>query len=210
MNTPGSIVLAISNRFVQEMVYGILGAGSDYQVSLARDGSQVLPLINTLRPEVVLLDVRFLKAVERSLAESREPPAALPHCVIYLGDQEAGYAPGPLTKVIKGVLCHQCGPPELRQCLHEIHAGRSYFRPHSHEDQHARPAAWPADLITKRESDILHLLSKGFTNDQIAQQLGISYRTVVNHKHNVVEKLSLRGAHELLPFLLASGRYNAW
>jgi DNA-binding CsgD family transcriptional regulator len=58
-------------------------------------------------------------------------------------------------------------------------------------------------VLSKREFDVLHLLSQGHTNDQIAEKLCISYHTVANHKRNMADKLQLKSSQELLPFALS-------
>lgn len=55
-----------------------------------------------------------------------------------------------------------------------------------------------AAALTAAEARILGLVSKGHTSRQIAARLGISHRTVQNHRNNICRKLGLSGPHALL------------
>ncbi len=56
--------------------------------------------------------------------------------------------------------------------------------------------------LTKREVEILKCLTKGFTNQKIAEELNISITTVQTHRRNLKAKLNLKGSGEMITFLL--------
>ncbi|MDP2304144.1 MAG: LuxR C-terminal-related transcriptional regulator [Ignavibacteria bacterium] len=58
-------------------------------------------------------------------------------------------------------------------------------------------------ILTKRETEILHLIAEGFKNCVIANKLYISARTVDTHKTNLIKKLNLECASELTCFAVA-------
>ncbi len=58
----------------------------------------------------------------------------------------------------------------------------------------------PVDELTRRELDVLRLLAKGNTNRQIADLLGLSIRTVENHRANLMGKLGLVSRVELVNY----------
>ena len=61
----------------------------------------------------------------------------------------------------------------------------------------------PETTLTKRESEILQMLSRGYTNNTIAEKLGVSYRTVTNHIYSVYRKLGLSGRLEAALYAIA-------
>jgi DNA-binding NarL/FixJ family response regulator len=71
--------------------------------------------------------------------------------------------------------------------------------------QHGAPAAWitPPEVLTRREVDVLRLLAKGNTNRQAAGVLGISVRTVENHRANLMGKLGAASRVELVSYAAA-------
>lgn len=56
--------------------------------------------------------------------------------------------------------------------------------------------------LTPTERRILRLIAEHRTNKEIAERLFVSVRTIENHRHNISQKLNLRGAHALLKFAL--------
>ena len=60
-------------------------------------------------------------------------------------------------------------------------------------------------VLTAREKEVLYLLSRGYTNRQIAQELSISPRTVEGHRANLVGKLGFSSRMELLNYVEENG-----
>ena len=60
-------------------------------------------------------------------------------------------------------------------------------------------------MLTPREKDILALLAKEYTNEQIANQLFISYRTVETHRKNIMQKTGTRNLAGLIKFAISTG-----
>ncbi|MGE8203297.1 response regulator transcription factor [Heyndrickxia sp. NPDC080065] len=58
----------------------------------------------------------------------------------------------------------------------------------------------PQSVLTRREEEVVRLTSLGYTNVQIGKQLGISPKTVENHKSNIMQKLGLKDKHELIKY----------
>ena len=73
-------------------------------------------------------------------------------------------------------------------CPAEISGGllRALFR-----GEQDRPASWPAESLTRRESDVLQLIGQGLSNKEIARELVLSVATVKHHVHHVLGKLNL-------------------
>ncbi len=95
---------------------------------------------------------------------------------------------------------------EILQAIHAVIRGDIYVHPAMtrallHQPvttQHRR--GLPAIALTPRELDVLRLLAKGNTNRQIAELLGLSVRTVENHRANLMGKLGLSSRVELVNY----------
>ncbi|NJL14963.1 MAG: response regulator transcription factor [Microscillaceae bacterium] len=68
-----------------------------------------------------------------------------------------------------------------------------------------RKAQTPAALLTPREREVIRHISKGFSNREIAEKLGISHRTVDNHRNNIFRKCSLKNTADLVRFAFENG-----
>ena len=109
---------------------------------------------------------------------------------------------------VKGYLHKDASSQELLMALKQLSEGESYFsqkvvkvimegaryRRHSNGKK-------PKDL-TKREKEIIRLVIEGMSNAEIADQLGISVRTVENHRFNMLRKIGARNTPELVRFTL--------
>jgi two-component system response regulator NreC len=70
-------------------------------------------------------------------------------------------------------------------------------------------AAEPAvESLTPREIEVLHLIAKGYTNGQIANELSLSVRTVESHRANLMSKLELRSRVELVRYAIEHGLFE--
>ena len=96
-----------------------------------------------------------------------------------------------------GFLLKTAPPQQLVAAVRTVHAGDALLAPASTRrliEQSARPPA-PApalDMLTPREHDVLHLLARGLTNAEIAQQLVVEPSTIKSHVASVLAKLGLR------------------
>ncbi len=97
-----------------------------------------------------------------------------------------------------GYVLKDSDPEILRAAAREVLAGRTVFPP----DVFASPAAEPPheglQLLSEREREVLRLVGRGLRNQEIAQELGLSVRTVETHRSNMLSKLGLRGAMDLV------------
>jgi DNA-binding NarL/FixJ family response regulator len=60
-------------------------------------------------------------------------------------------------------------------------------------------------MLTKRETDVLLLLAQGFTNKEIAKNLGISESTVQNHVHNIYCELNIKNRTQAAIYVIQAG-----
>ena len=66
------------------------------------------------------------------------------------------------------------------------------------------------DEITQREKEILYYICKGFSNGEIAQQLGISKRTVDKHRENLLQKTQSRNTADLVTYAIKHHYFDIW
>jgi DNA-binding NarL/FixJ family response regulator len=94
-----------------------------------------------------------------------------------------------------------------------VAAGRSYFSPkvarilqQEHVQQLQRAGAVDTyELLTERERHVLQLVAEGNSNKEIAARLFLSVYTVETHRKNILQKLNLHGAAELILYAVRKG-----
>ena len=206
------VVLGEDHALVREGTRRIIEEAEDFTVvGEAGDGSQVLALIEELRPDVAVLDIRIPKLsgidVVRRMRE-RSPATRALMLTAYDDDEfilaalDAGAA-GYLLKTARAV--------ELLDAIRRVHAGepvlqaaiatkvaRLWLR---------RPGV-RADLtepLSPREHEVLELAGSGLRNRVIADRLGISSRTVEGHFNTILGKLGDTSRLEAVLYALSKG-----
>jgi len=162
-----------------------------------------------LAPDVVILDVFLpdrsgIDALPDLLARSPRTKVL----VLSMHD-DPGYVRRAFAAGAAGYLLKEAAPEELAEAVREVGAGRRYLHPELGARLAAdAPAGRSADSkpLSRRESEVMQLLALGYTNQEIAAELGISVRTAETHRAHVMRKLGLSTRAEIVRFALATGR----
>lgn len=111
-----------------------------------------------------------------------------------------------------GYVLKQSPQDELFRAIRAAAAGQQYIDPALMHHlaapfitQARKRAGQLAPAMTERESEVLKLVAKGYSNKQIGDQLSVTIKTIEVHKANAMRKLGLQGRIELLRYALHSG-----
>ena len=168
----------------------------------AADGAEAVELWRSLKPDVVLMDLRMpetdgLDAIR--LIRAEDPRAAIIILTTYDHDEDvyAGLRAGARAYLLKDVQ-----PEELFKCIRAVHRGETYLQ--------SKIAAKLAlrvqeEALTDREVQILGLLAEGKSNKGIAQALFISESTVKSHLKSLFTKLDATSRAEAIAFAARRG-----
>jgi DNA-binding NarL/FixJ family response regulator len=107
-----------------------------------------------------------------------------------------------------GYVLKENAAQDLLNCIHAVVQGNPFITPSLSKyllDRNARARSLAVDnpgieKLTPAERRIIRLIAEDFTSKEIAEQLGISFHTVENHRANISAKLGLSGSHSLLKF----------
>ena len=179
-------------------------------VGEAEDGETALALVETLRPEIAVLDVAMPNKdgfeVVRAIQEER-----LPVVVIFLTmHKDERFFNAALNRGAKGYVLKDSAVNDIVAAVKAAARGENFISPALSTfliNRNARAAALVArkpslQNLTPAERRVLQMVAAGKTSKEIAQELHISVRTVENHRAKICDKLELRGAHALLNFAL--------
>ena len=193
-----SVLLADDQALVRGGLRLILDAEPDIEViAEAADGGQAIDEALQARPDVVLMDIR-MPALDGIQATRQLIPQLPATRVVMLTTFDLDdYIVDAFRAGASGFLLKTAPPQQLVAAVRTVHAGDALLAPASTRrliEQSARPPA-PApalDMLTPREHDVLHLLARGLTNAEIAQQLVVEPSTIKSHVASVLAKLGLR------------------
>ena len=209
-----TIVLADDHHIVREGLKTILDAQPDFQiVGEADDGLQVGPLVERLKPSVLILDLMMpgLNGLEISRQVRRNTPQT--QIVILSMHANEAYVAEALAAGAAAYLLKRATSDELVNAIHEAVAGRRYLSsPLSDRliDAYIRKLEAeeeddPYTALTPREREVLHLAAEGSTNNEIAERLSLSVRTVEKHRSNLMHKLGLKKQTDLIRYAFQRG-----
>jgi DNA-binding NarL/FixJ family response regulator len=192
----------------------ILEAEPDLEViGEAADGREAIEAAKTLRPEVVLMDIRMpnLDGIDatRQLVQGEQPPRVLILTTFDLDE----YVYDALRAGASGFLLKDAAAEELLHAIRVIAAGEALVSPSITrrliEDYARRPPAreQPAALaeLTPRELEVLRLVARGFSNGEIARQLFVGDATVKTHVARIFAKLDLHDRAQAVVLAYESG-----
>lgn len=183
-------------------------AGAAEIVAEAGDGASAMRLIELHRPALALLDLAMPEADGLAvLAWARQAAPELRAVVLTMYPDQA-YLERALDLGALGYLLKDDAAEEVVRCLGEALAGRRFVSaaiaaPRKPLLPDAGP---PPELarLTPAQRAVLRLLAEYRTSKEIALALGVSHRTVQNHRARICETLGLEGPHRLLAFAVAN------
>jgi DNA-binding NarL/FixJ family response regulator len=209
------IVLADDHVLVRQGLRRILEGMADLEVvGEANDGLELLNLLNQLAPHMVILDIFMpnLRGIEAIHEIKKIRPEVKVLILTMHKDKEYLYLA--LSAGAKGYLLKEDADKELFSAIEKIRQGKTYISPHFSEEvvddlvQIGRgdaKAIFEIDPLTTREREVLKLVAEGKSSKEIAHVLFISALTVNNHRANIMEKLNLNKATDLVKYAIRKG-----
>lgn len=190
-------------RKLLEPGYEVLGAVSD--------GRQVLPEVQRLNPELVLLDISLpsLNGIDVT-RQLREAGCACKVLILTM-HPDATLAREAIDAGASGYILKSSPAAELTNAIAEIFLGRTYLSPAVTKellDIMSKPAeahhnAWAR--LTPRQREVLQLLAEGRSHKEVAAILNISVKTAEYHKYALLEALGLKTNADLVQYAVRHG-----
>jgi two-component system, NarL family, response regulator NreC len=203
------ILLADDHAVVRQGFKMLLSAQPDMEiVGEAANGREAVETAETLRPDIVVMDVAMPEL--NGIEATRRLAASAPHTrVIALSmHKDSVYVREILRAGARGYLLKDSGAEDLVSAIRAVAKGESYLSPavsNAVLDDYRRHVTNPIDLLTSREREVLQMLAEGKTNKEIAGVLNLSVYTVDAHRGRIMEKLNLHSINDLVRFAVRNG-----
>lgn len=193
------VLLVDDQSLIRQGLKALLELEADLQiVGEADNGQAAIALVETLQPDVVLMDIRM--PLVDGVAATREIEKRFTNTKVLVlttfDDDE--YVAQAMQFGAKGYLLKDTPSEELAAAIRAVHKGYTHLGPGLFEKAIAKvtppppspPASW--DDLTPREQEVLRLIAAGASNREIATRLYISEGTVKNHVTRILNQLGLR------------------
>ncbi len=180
----------------------------------AQDGRQAVALVKRLRPTVVLMDIAMPRL--NGLEATRQLLKAVPTTKVLMlsAQSDEAYVNQATACGAMGFLRKQTSARVLYEGIRQVQEGNSFFCPEIAKRLHNRncgsglrsgsPRRHRAEL-TEREMEVLQLVAEGYANKQTAAELGISVKTVENHRACLMKKLDIHETAGLTRYAINRG-----
>lgn len=207
------VLLADDHTVFRQGLKSLLAYEEDLKVvSEAANGKEAIDFTKQLHPDVVIMDINMpiLNGLEATKQIKQELPKTKIVILTSQGDDKSVFSL--IEAGADGYLLKDVAAENLVSAIRDVFAGKSILHPEVTQKLLTRfiskgepEKQKPGDLLTEREVEVLKALAKGYSNQQIAEELYISQRTVQNHLHNIYNKLGINGRTEAVIYALQEG-----
>lgn len=207
-----NLIVADDHVVLRQALCELLANRGPYNiVAQASDGEQLLKLLSTHKPDLVIMDVAMphldgITTLSEIYRGSTPPPV-----LVLSADEGEKNVRAALKAGAKGFLPKHAALDELEFAISAIVEGKTYLSPSitdslvSDNGEVKSPHSDPLGALTKREVEIMRYLADGMPNREIGKLLHISTRTVDTHRSNILKKLNVRTNAELVKLAIQCG-----
>ncbi len=205
------VFIADDHAVVREGLRALISTEPGIEVvGEAADGEEAVARVRSLQPDVILLDLVMphKSGIEAISEITRENPEARILVLTSFADDDKVF---PAIKAgALGYLLKDASPQELLQAIRDVYRGEPSLDPTIalkliHELKRPTDLPLASESLTEREMEVLRLVARGLTNQEIAEMLCISERTVRTYVGNILGKLHLANRTQAALYALRKG-----
>jgi two-component system, NarL family, nitrate/nitrite response regulator NarL len=215
------IVIADDHPIFRDGLRKLLTLEDDFEVvAEARDGKEVLEVLELLEPDILLLDLKMpgldgLSALQR-LQNSRIKTKV----IVLTASEDKNQFVQAMKFGTSGIVLKQTATELLIKSIRKVHAGEIWLDSHTTAAVMRQFSAPVEPLapgmrdrerspLSQREREIVSLVAQGFKNKEMAEKMFISEQTVKNHLHNIFDKLGVSDRLELALYAIHKNLHQA-
>ncbi|MFN0165047.1 MAG: response regulator [Bryobacteraceae bacterium] len=213
------IVIADDHPIFRDGLRKLLSLEEDFDVvAEAKDGKEVLDILEQLQPDVLLLDLKMpgidgLTALQRLQSTQTQTKV-----IVLTASEDKNQFVQAMKFGTSGIVLKQTATDLLIKAIRKVHLGEIWLDSHTTAAvmrQFASPME-PSPVgrdrerspLSAREREIVALVAQGYKNKEMAEKMFISEQTVKNHLHNIFDKLGVSDRLELALYAIHKNLHN--
>ncbi len=198
------VLIADDHRLVLDGIRRALEQADDIEiVGEATNGSQVLPLVRRLNPDVLLLDMRMPQMDGLACLDQLKKHGIDVKVIVLSAFKDSDHIQAAFNRGASGYIVKSVNPGDLPSAVRQASDG-TFFSPLETGSRDGGDAVADAGL-TDRELDVLKAAARGLSNQRIGKEFWISEQTVKFHLSNVYRKLGVSSRTEATHFAYEHG-----
>jgi DNA-binding NarL/FixJ family response regulator len=207
MNTEIRILLADDHLIVREGLKRIIEKDSSLEIiAEAEDGQTALALMQTMKPDIAILDIEMPKMSGLAVAREVQKKSLAIEIIFLTISREDKNFDEALDAGAKGYVLKDCSATDLIDGIKEVAKGKYYLSPavshylvrrNSQVNEFVEKQS-QINALTPTERRILKLIAEGHSSHEIADILFVAYSTIETHRHNICTTLDIHTQYALL------------
>ena len=207
------LILVDDHQLVRTGIANLLSGEASFEIiGEASESREMFDLLRQLQPDIAVLDIALpgMSGIEITKKLHNDYPGI--RILILSMHTSEEFIFNAINSGARGYLPKNTSRRELIEAIYAIHRGEEYFaesisnvilksyikkaKSNSSDDENKE------NLLSKRELEVLKLFAEGMTNQEIANKLFISIRTVESHKNHIMARLELKTTVDLVKFAI--------
>ncbi len=208
------ILLAEDHIVMREALSSMIdGQEEMHVVGQADDGKMAIELAEQLRPDVVVMDVAMpnMNGIEATRLIKKKLPDVKVVALSAYNNEE--YVMGMIKAGVSGYLLKDCVFEELLKAIETVMQGKSFLSPEIAavviKTQIGDCERAAGAVLNDRDKKVVRLLAEGKTARQIAQEEGLSVKTIEGRRRRIMEKLNIASTAQLVRYAIEEGFISA-
>jgi DNA-binding NarL/FixJ family response regulator len=207
------VLLADDHGIVRRGLRSLLEDADVSVVGEAADGLEAVRLCETLRPDILIVDIGMPKLNGIDVAARVQKIEHAPSVIILSMHSDESYIIRALASGARAYLLKDATDEDLLPALRAVAAGRPFFSPavtavlvqDYMRSLQSRNLTDSYGLLTDREKEVLQLLAEGRSNKEVATLLNLALSTIETHRASLMQKLNLHNTAEIVLYAVRKG-----
>ncbi len=216
MTRPITVYIADDHQIVLKGIASVIQLDPELEVvGSTTDSKKIIEEVCRIKPRVLVLDMVMpdIPGVEiiRSVRQMRSLQTRV---IVFTMHKDVGYVAQAMQEGAHGFVVKDVDTAHLIEAIKTVARGKQYLSPpftqqkikdYLDQLQNGKDEEDILEKLTRREREVLIFVARGTTNNEIAQTLGISVRTVERHRYNMMKKAKFRNEADVIQFAIRRG-----